>query len=44
MKRMIGIIGIIALTLMLGVSIGWCKEEDVSLVSDLPCAISFGEG
>ena len=44
MKRIFSIIGIILLTLMLGVSIGWGREEDMSLVSDLPSAIVFGEG
>ena len=44
MKRIIGIIGVVILSMALGVSIAWARREGLSLISSLPSALVDGEG
>lgn len=39
MKRVIGILGVLAISMLLGMSLGWAEECDLTLVSTYPAAI-----
>jgi hypothetical protein len=44
MKRVIGILGVIIISMLLGFSIAWARSEEVSLISDYPAAIVVSGG
>lgn len=44
MKKVIGILGVIIISILLGFSIAWAKKEEVSLISVYPAAIAVNEG
>ena len=43
MKRVIGILGVVVISMLLGFSVGWAQSEDVTLVSDTPSTLISGE-
>lgn len=40
MKRVLGILGVVLICMLLGISIEWARESDVTLVSSSPAAIA----
>lgn len=40
MKRVLGIVGVIAICMLLGISVEWARESEVTLVSAEPAAIA----
>ena len=43
MKKVIGILGIVVISMLLGFSVEWAEREDVSLRASTPAAISVVE-
>ena len=39
MKRVVGILAILLLSMLLGISVGWARGEAVSLVSTYPSTV-----
>ncbi len=40
MKRMLAILGVIIMCMLLGISVEWARDGDVTLVSTAPAAIA----
>ena len=40
MKKVLGILGVALICMLLGISVEWARESDVSLVSSSPAALA----
>ena len=40
MKRMLAILGVVVICMLLGISVEWARESEITLVSATPAAIA----